>query len=406
MISNIINKIFFGKDAVNLKYEAENLGLTLTRETLDIDDVFYGSITTTIKDNGKKKRLNNRKDLYKVSAKLPDNKIAVTDAFGDIYKTSIKTITIFNSLKGRHIVPEIEDLVKRLENKTKELEYVKFQRQIESKGVNIFDLSPEEKVSRLVESGMNNIWMVGPAGSGKSTIARKVANEKDLPYLCISCGIGTSATEFVGYKYPSREPTRFAEFYAKPSIILIDEMTALDPAVAQVLNAALANDEIETTTGLVHRHPECIIIATSNTFGTGADRQYVANNQLDASTIDRFIGSIVEVTYSELYESQFDTEVLSYCYALRKIIKDNELRRIVSTRMIIAGHKLKYNGILDWRKLLIVHWTDKEQKIIKDSLPHIEKNIFLKDKDKPYNGITGETKNEYVTRLRQLNTAS
>ena len=166
MISNIINKIFFGKDAVNLKYEAENLGLTLTRETLDIDDVFYGSITTTIKDNGKKKRLNNRKDLYKVSAKLPDNKIAVTDAFGDIYKTSIKTITIFNSLKGRHIVPEIEDLVKRIENKTKELEYVKFQRQIESKGVNIFDLSPEEKVSRLIESGMNNIWMVGPAGSG------------------------------------------------------------------------------------------------------------------------------------------------------------------------------------------------------------------------------------------------
>ena len=403
MISNIINKIFFGKDAVNLKYEAENLGLTLTRETLDIDDVFYGSVTTTIKDDGKKKRLNNRKDLYKVSAKLPDNKIAVTDAFGNIYKTSIRTMTIFNSLKGRHIVPEIEDLVKRIENKTKELEYVKFQRQIESKGVNIFDLSPEEKVSRLVESGMNNIWMVGPAGSGKSTIARKVANEKGLPYLCISCGIGTSATEFVGYKYPDRESTRFAEFYAKPSIILIDEMTALDPAVAQVLNAALANDEIETTTGLVHRHPECIIIATSNTFGTGADRQYVANNQLDASTIDRFIGSIVEVTYSELYESQFDTEVLSYCYALRKIIKDNELRRIVSTRMIIAGHKLKYNGILDWRKLLIVHWTDKEQKIIKDSLPHIEKNIFLKDKDKP---ATGPTVDEYFTRLKQLNAAS
>ena len=68
--------------------------------------------------------------------------------------------------------------------------------------------------------------------------------------------------------------------------------------------------------------------------------------------------------------------------------------------------ELKYNCIIDWRKLLIVHWTDKEQKIIKDSLRHIEKNIFLKDKDKPYNIATGETADEYFTRLKQLNAAS
>ena len=75
--------------------------------------------------------------------------------------------------------------------------------------------------------------MVGPAGCGKSTIARNTAKELDIPYLCISCGIGTSATEFTGYKYPTREATKFAEFYAKKSTILIDEMTALDPSVAQ-----------------------------------------------------------------------------------------------------------------------------------------------------------------------------
>ena len=71
--------------------------------------------------------------------------------------------------------------------------------------------------------------------------------------------------------------------------------------------------------------------------------------------------------------------------------------------MIIAGHKLKYNGIRDWRKLLIVHWADKEQKIIKDLLPYVEKDILLKDKDKPYNGAT---RDEYFTRLKQLNAAS
>ena len=169
-------------------------------------------------------------------------------------------------------------------------------------GFTFTSLEPEEKLRRTIDAGIKNIWMVGPAGCGKSTMARNVASDKELPYLCISCGIGTSATEFIGYKYPTRETTRFSEYYSKPSIILIDELTALDPAVAQILNAALANDEIETTTGLVHRHPNCIIIATSNTFGFGCDRQYVANNQLDASTIDRFIGFTACITINHLDE--------------------------------------------------------------------------------------------------------
>lgn len=40
---------------------------------------------------------------------------------------------------------------------------------------------------------MNNIWMVGPAGCGKSTIARNTAKELDVPYLCISCGKSTTS---------------------------------------------------------------------------------------------------------------------------------------------------------------------------------------------------------------------
>ena len=219
---------------------------------------------------------------------------------------------------------------------------------------------------------MNNIWMVGPAGCGKSTMARNVAKELDIPYLCISCGIGTSATEFVGYKYPTREPTKFAEYYAKKSIILIDEMTALDPAVAQVLNAALANDEIETTTGLVHRNPECVIIATSNTFGNGADRQYVANNQLDSSTIDRFVGGIIEVDYSSEYESKFDSEVLYYVWNLRKCIKQNALRRIASTRMIQAANRMKNIGIQDWKDLVIINWSESEKAIVKKFFTDLE----------------------------------
>jgi ATP-dependent Clp protease ATP-binding subunit ClpA len=251
---------------------------------------------------------------------------------------------------------------------TKELE----EKQRKRKEDNITDdqkfvlnaLEPEEKLEKIIEAGLKNIWMVGPAGCGKSTIARNLAKKLNVPYLCVSCGVGTSAVEFVGYKYPEREATKFSEFYAKPSVILIDEITALDPSVGQVLNSALANDEIETTTGSVTRHKNCVIIATSNSFGTGASREYVANNQLDASTIDRFAGGVIEVDYSEKFESQYDKDVYEYIKQLRVITKKTNLRRVVSTRLLQAGHMLKTIGATDWKHTLIENWTLEEKKIV------------------------------------------
>lgn len=329
-------------------------------QNIKCGDILYTSISTTIKENGKKKRINKRKDIYQLKERK-GNTFVFIDYKGIEYKTShsgIKT-PMFSSNKQRETT--IQDLLEQYTRDEKQIEKETRLKEIKALGFNFTSLEPEEKLERLISSGIKNIWMVGPAGCGKSTISRNVATKKELPYLCISCGIGTSATEFIGYKYPERQATRFSEFYAKPSVILIDEITALDPAVAQILNAALANDEIETTTGLVHRHPECIIIATSNTFGFGCDRQYVANNQLDASTIDRFIGGILEVSYSKKFESQFDEEVVNYVNTLRKFVKEMDIRKVLSTRMIQSGHKLKYNYFMDWRDILITNWSDTEK---------------------------------------------
>lgn len=239
------------------------------------------------------------------------------------------------------------------------------------------------QLETLVIAGIKNIWMVGPAGCGKTTMARNLADKIGVDFYSISCGVGTSAAEFVGYKYPQREATDFAKFYAKPSVILIDEFTALDPSVAQICNAALANGYINTTTGKVYRDPECIIIATSNTFGQGANRQYVANNQLDASTIDRFVGGMMEVDYSHSYESQFEKEVVEYVWELRKVIKTNSLRRVASTRMIIEGEKLFKIGVTDWRYVLISNWTDAERAMAESVTdPGVEEKFITKKKEK------------------------
>ena len=332
---------------------------------LQVGDKFYGTIKTAIRDKNGKPFRTSLTSVFTVTNRVNDQ-LTVKATSGAEYKTSTKAVSI------ESLSEVLEKKRKSLEEQRKKEEEKRKKEEAEAfRKANEFDfskLSAEEKVRRTIKSGINNIWMVGPAGCGKSTIARNVAAELEMPYLCISCGIGTSAVEFVGYKYPHRESTKFSEYYQKPSVILIDEMTALDPAVAQVINAALANNEIETTTGLVQRHPDCIIIATSNTFGAGASRQYVANNQLDASTIDRFIGGIIEVDYSIEYEMQYDLEVVEHVHFLREVCQKYDIRRIASTRMIQAGHRLKNAFFKDWREQLVVNWSVSEKKILQQAL--------------------------------------
>ena len=354
---------------------------------LEVGDQFFGSITTTKKNEAGKKSRYKPIDYWKVIKKekneaTGNTSFTVENPQGEKYKTSPGGINMQNP-------SEHQEKLRKLAEKLKaEEEEKKRKAEEEAKMIDMSKLQPHEQLKRLIEAGMRNIWMVGPAGCGKSTMARMTAKELNLPYLCISCGIGTSATEFLGYKYPTRESTKFAEYYAKPSIILIDEMTALDPAVGQVLNAALANDEIETTTGLVSRNPECIIIATSNTFGSGASRQYVANNQLDASTIDRFIGGIIEVDYSVDYESQYDVDVVNYVWKLRECIKACNIRRIASTRMIQSGTRMKKAYFKNWKDMLICNWTDTERKMVKKFFTPENKERITESKELDSSGRT------------------
>ena len=354
---------------------------------LEVGDQFFGSITTTKKNEAGKKSRYKPIDYWKVIKKekneaTGNTSFTVENPQGEKYKTSPGGINMQNP-------SEHQEKLRKLAEKLKaEEEEKKRKAEEEAKMIDMSKLQPHEQLKKLVEAGMRNIWMVGPAGCGKSTMARMTAKELNLPYLCISCGIGTSATEFLGYKYPTRESTKFAEYYAKPSIILIDEMTALDPAVGQVLNAALANDEIETTTGLVSRNPECIIIATSNTFGSGASRQYVANNQLDASTIDRFIGGIIEVDYSVDYESQYDIDVVNYVWKLRECIKACNIRRIASTRMIQSGTRMKKAYFKNWKDMLICNWTDTEREMVKKFFTPENKERITESKELDSSGRT------------------
>ena len=378
-ISKIATKISNSSEAVSgtiesiqeqLKQFCEDQNIIDTKSKIPIKDIekgqkFYGTITTTVKDpkTGKKVRTQITSTFEMLDNKRNTDRLLVKDIEdGNIYNTSRRGTKLLSktlSVEEQEVKRALEEALAKAEKERKLMQEL---------GIKFSSADTPTRIKRTIEAGIKNLWLVGSAGCGKSAMTRQVAKELGLPYLCISCGIGTSSTEFVGYKYPTRESTKFAEYYSKPSIILLDEFTSLDPAVAQICNAALANDEIETTTGTVYRDPNCIIIATSNTFGGGASRQYVANNQLDASTIDRFIGGIIEVNYSESFESQYDSEVVDYVNSLRNIIKTYDFRRIASTRMIQAGCALKKAYVMDWKEQLIINWSNEERRVVTEHL--------------------------------------
>jgi hypothetical protein len=188
----------------------------------------------------------------------------------------------------------------------------------------------------------------------------------EIPVTIISCGAGTSASTFLGNKFPEPSGTPFVHAFAQEGIIVLDEFTSLESTVAQVANAALANSELNSTIGTFKRDPNCIIIATSNTFGHGADRVYVANNQLCASTISRFTCGVIEVDYSREYESQYAKEVCEYVWKLRRIVESNGIRKVVSTRDIINASILKDAGMpaSDWKDAITANWSKDEKALV------------------------------------------
>ena len=237
---------------------------------------------------------------------------------------------------------------------------------------------PEDKtllsMLGMVKAGLRNLWLHGPAGCGKTTQAHALAEQWGVPCYVLSCSKDTDPCQIQGRRYPEAEEAPFAKYYESPSILVLDEFTSVEADTAMLLNAALANGQFETSTKRVcRRHPDCVIVATSNTLGLGGDALYNGNQRLDASTRDRFACGFIPVDYSKEYESKFDPEVVAYANTLREVIKRCDLQQICSTRSIINAHALKQVG-LDWKAAMVSTWTKEELTLLpKDPEPPTKK---------------------------------
>jgi cobaltochelatase CobS len=200
-------------------------------------------------------------------------------------------------------------------------------------------------VSDLLEG--NNVYLTGKAGTGKTYMAEKIANDiMGQPNYTINCSQWTSPIEIRGGQtIRGYEEGLLIKAWANGGILILDELPKLDPNTAGLLNAALAktadqpqyddNGKIipDTTPYIVNgkgdkvykgegypkgtKVPDEIkyrfgVIGTGNTDMMTVGNKYGGNQRQDYSLVDRFAGSFYTIENDPLLEQS-----LTYPYVFK-----------------------------------------------------------------------------------------
>lgn len=201
----------------------------------------------------------------------------------------------------------------------------------------------------------DHAWLVGPAGTGKSTIGHDAARALTLQFGAISLSPNTPVSEIVGYRDANGnyQGTVFRTLYEQGGLFLVDEADNGHPSTLAKVNMALSNGMMAFPDGMVTRHPDFKCVVAANTYGQGPDRQYVGRMQLDAATLDRFatvyVGVDEDLEHTVAHAnhptnpSQVDT-LLTMVRRLRKRADDLNLPLMFSPRASIFGAKLLAQG--------------------------------------------------------------
>lgn len=199
-------------------------------------------------------------------------------------------------------------------------------------------LDPHFKfILRLLADG-RNVYLYGPAGSGKNVICEELAKALGVDFYYQN----TLVTPFdvTGYKNAQGEyeETPFYQAWTKGGIFFADELDNSRAEAIIALNAALANGYYTFPgKGLVKKHPDFRCVAAGNTNGQGATDEYCGRYQMDESSRDRF--AFVRIDYNEEIERSIvgdKTDILTFVHALREVCAKEDIKCICGYRGIKA----------------------------------------------------------------------
>ena len=196
-----------------------------------------------------------------------------------------------------------------------------------------------EKFDTICKFVANNepVFLTGAAGTGKNVLCQQVAKALGLDFYFTNAVTQeykiTGFTDAMGVFHE----TQFYKAFKNGGLFMLDEMDASIPEVLIILNAAIANKyfDFPAPIGYVEAHPNFRVVAAGNTFGLGANYDYVGRNQLDMASLDRF--ALVRIEYSKAIEMRVangNEDLVNFCEDFRNSAAKAGVRHIISYRAI------------------------------------------------------------------------
>lgn len=166
-----------------------------------------------------------------------------------------------------------------------------------------------------------HVYLYGAPGSGKSHVARQIAQELKLEFSYVSVNPQSPASLLLGYM-DAHGVYRESELFRRwrdGGIFLFDEQDNCSSSLLTILNGMLASDLASFPCGMVPKHVDFVFIGAGNTTGRGGDWQFPERRKIDEASIDRL--AFIGWAYDEALELALTLQINSKATAWVKWIQ-------------------------------------------------------------------------------------
>lgn len=201
-----------------------------------------------------------------------------------------------------------------------------------------------EEAKTLINGGIP-VLLTGEKGSGKTTMAKQIAEDLELRFFSVSMTRQTTLSYLLGFMNVNGVyiPSLLRDAVEHGGMYLLDELDAGDPNVLLSLNT-IENGYVSFPDKLVQCHKDFRLVATANP--QDQHDHYTGRAKLDAATLDRF--DEIKVPRDEMLEKTLvDSDTFRHISALREALREINSSIIVSMRDSKRYQKRKELGLLD-----------------------------------------------------------
>lgn len=283
----------------------------------------------------------NGKAMYETPKQEPRDvteKIDVAALVQDIVQRMDPAVRAVAEEVARHIGAEAAlDATAHLQTVQHVVQTPKETKKMEHRPHKLFD-----RLLNMVNAGVN-VWIAGPAGSGKTMAAQMVADALSLKFHFN--GAIDSEYKLSGFVDAQGRivSTAFREAWTHGGLYLFDEVDASMPQAVLAFNAALSGDlcDFPGEPDPVRKSKDFRCVAAANTWGYGGSSEYVGRSKMDAAFLDRF--AFLAWDYDEGLEIEMAgpyTEWARKVQHLRLVARQRGLKVVISPRAVVNGRKM------------------------------------------------------------------